>query len=139
MRKDINGQRVPEYGMVPPGVSADWNRFAYRFFNDTQYCRGLETAAQALAQIGHPDAPALLADAKSYREDLMRAYRWMQSRSPLVQLANGTWVPSHPAILDCFGDVEEFVLGEVRPVGLVVVIGAHVAALRVVGINTACR
>jgi hypothetical protein len=111
-RKDINGQRVPEYGMVPPGVSADWNRFAYRFFNDIQYCRGLETAAQALAQIGHPDATALLADAKNYREDLMRAYHWTQARSPVVLLANGTWVPNHPAILDCFGNVEEFVPSE---------------------------
>ena len=30
-------EKVPEYGLMPPGVSADWNRFAYRFFNDAQY------------------------------------------------------------------------------------------------------
>ena len=29
---------------MPPGVTADWERYAYRFFNDAQYCRGLEAA-----------------------------------------------------------------------------------------------
>ena len=48
-------------------------------FSTAADCR---TAAQALAEIGHPDAPALLADAKSYREDLQRAYRWMQGPLP---------------------------------------------------------
>ena len=111
-RLDIHGRRVPEYGLVPPGVTADWNRFAYRLFNDIQFCHGLETAAQALADIGHPDAPALLADAKSYREDLLRASRWLTGHCPVVPLANGTWTPNYSGLLDCFGNVEEFVPGE---------------------------
>ncbi len=81
-RLDIYGRRVPEYGLVPPGVTADWNRFSYRLFNDIQYCRGLRDAAKALAEIGHPDAPALLADAKAYRKDLRRAYRWIEGTLP---------------------------------------------------------
>ena len=28
---DPYGGKVPEYGLVPPGVSADWNAFSYRF------------------------------------------------------------------------------------------------------------
>ena len=71
-RVDSRGQPVPEYGLFPPGVTADWNRYAYRFFNDAQYCAGLNSAAQMLAQAGHPDAPRLLEDAKQYREDLLR-------------------------------------------------------------------
>ena len=109
---DLNGEKVPEYGLMPPGVTADWERYAYRYFNDTQYCHGLETIAQELAAIGHPDAPALLADAKQYREDLMRAYRWTQARCPVVAIGNGTWVPNHPAMLDIFGNVEEMVPAE---------------------------
>src|SRR5580700_7882994 len=35
-RLDIHGERVPEFGLMPPGVTADWDRFAYRFFNDAQ-------------------------------------------------------------------------------------------------------
>jgi hypothetical protein len=111
-RLDIHGQRVPEYGLIPPGVSADWNRFSFRLFNDIQFCHGLETAAQALAGIGHPDAPALLADAKSYREDLQRACRWLTERCPVVLLANGAWAPNCSGMLDCLGNIEEFVPGE---------------------------
>ena len=111
-RLDAHGQKVPEYGLMPPGVTADWNRYAYRFFNDAQYCAGLESAARALAEVGHPAAPALLEDAKQYREDLVRAYRWTQARSPVVRLDNGTWVPDGPAILDCFGRPDDFLPGE---------------------------
>ena len=42
---------APEYGLMPPGVSADWCRFAYRFFNDAQYYHGLEMAGEALADV----------------------------------------------------------------------------------------
>jgi hypothetical protein len=69
------GGQVPESGLMPPGVTADWPRYAYRFFNDSQYCHGLESAAQALATIGHPDAPTFLGEAKAYREDLLRPAR----------------------------------------------------------------
>ncbi len=108
-RFDARGEKVPEYGLMPPGVSADWNRFAYRFFNDTQYCHGLASIARALAQIGHPDGPELLLHAKQYREDLLRAYWWMQARCPVVPLGNGVWVPNHPAMVDTFGNVEDMI------------------------------
>ena len=111
-RLDADGGKVPEYGLMPPGVTADWERYAYRFFNDAQYCHGLEAIAHELAAIGHPDAPALLADAAQYRADLWRAYRWTQARCPVVPLRNGTWVPNHPAMLDIFGNVEEMVPAE---------------------------
>ena len=111
-RFDVRGQKVPEYGLMPPGVTADWNRYAYRFFNDAQYCAGLEAAARVLAEVGHPAAPALLEDARQYREDLVRAYRWTQARSPVVRLDDGTWVPDGSALLDCFGRTDDFLPGE---------------------------
>ena len=111
-RLDPWGEKVPEYGLMPPGVSADWNRFAYRFFNDAQYCHGLLAAAAVLAEIGHPEAPTLLAEAEQYRKDLLRAFRWTQARCPVVPLADGTWTANHPSMLACFGNVEEFFPGE---------------------------
>jgi hypothetical protein len=102
------GEKAPEHGLMPPGVTADWNRYSYRFFNDAQYCAGLEAAVGMLASIGHPDAPALRADAEAYRRDIVRAYRHAQARSPVVRIGNGTWAPYAPSILDCFGNVEEF-------------------------------
>ena len=109
---DARGQKVPEYGLMPPGVTADWERYGYRFFNDIQYCHGLEAIAQELAAIGHADVPALLAEAREYRADLLRAYRWTQARCPVVPLRDGTWVPNHPAMLDIFGNIEEMVPAE---------------------------
>ncbi len=97
-RLDARGQKVPEYGLMPPGVSADWCRFAYRFFNDAQYYRGLETAGQALADVGDPAAAAILKDAKEYRKDIVRALHSMQAKSPVVRLRDGTWVPADPAL-----------------------------------------
>jgi hypothetical protein len=111
-RLDLHGDKLPEFGLMPPGVSADWNRFGYRYFNDTQFCHGAEAAAEALAAIDYPGATAQLADAKGYHEDLLRAYRWTQARCPVVALADGTWVTNHPAMLDVFGTVEEMVPAE---------------------------
>ncbi len=85
-RVDARGEKVPEYGLMPPGVSADWNRFAYRFFNDAQYCRGLRKAGEALADIGDSSAPAMLADSQAYRDDIVRAYHAMQAKMPVVAL-----------------------------------------------------
>jgi hypothetical protein len=109
---DARGQKLPEYGLMTPGVTADWGRFAYRVFNDAQYCHGLQAAAQALAEVGQTEAPAFLTEAKNYRDDLLRAYRWTTSRSPVVPLSNGDWVPNHPTLLDVFGNVEGFMPGE---------------------------
>ncbi len=109
---DVHGEKVPEYGLTPPGVTADWGRYAFRFFNEAQYCAGLGAAARALADVGHPDASKFLEEATAYRQELVRAYRWTQARSPVVRLDDGTWVPADPALLDCFGRVEDFLPGE---------------------------
>jgi hypothetical protein len=109
-RLDANGDKVPEYGLMPPGATADWGRYCYRFFNDVQYYYGLRTTGQILARIGHPEASAILADAKDYREDLLRAYRWTEARMPVVPLGNGTWVPNPPAHLYLFGNVEDMLV-----------------------------
>jgi hypothetical protein len=109
---DARGEKTPEYGLMPPGVSADWNRFAYRFFNDAQYYYGLLKAGEALAAIGDPAAREILENAKEYRENIMRSYHWLQARMPVVPLRNGTWVPADPSLLGCYGNVEDFLPGE---------------------------
>jgi hypothetical protein len=111
-RLDPRGGKVPEYGLMTPGVSADWNRFAYRFFNEAQYCAGLEGAGRALAKINHPEAASFIADAKEYQQDIQRAYRWTQSRSPVIPVKTGAWMPYYPSLLDCFGNIDGFLPGE---------------------------
>ena len=60
-------RETPECGLMPPGVGADWNRFAYRFAIQAHYHAGLHEAAQALATINYPTASKLLATARSFR------------------------------------------------------------------------
>jgi hypothetical protein len=108
-RKDAAGRTLPEYGLMPPGVNSDYSRFAYSFYNDSQYCHGLGMIGRMLTTIGHPEANAILAEAKQYREDLVRAFHWTQARCPVVALRNGTWVPNHPGTLYIFGNIEEMI------------------------------
>lgn len=111
-RLDPRGEKLPEYGLVPPGVVADWNVFAYRFFLEGHYCAGLRDAAQALAAIRSPEAPALLESAAEFRHDILRAYHYTQERCPVVPLRDGTWAPASPGMLYCFGPIADFYPGE---------------------------
>ncbi len=98
------GEKVPEYGLMPPGVAADWNRFGYRSYNQGNFYAGLYGAAYCLADIGHQDANSLLSSAVQFRGDIQRAYRWTQQHSPVVPLSNGTWVPYYPSFVYGFGE-----------------------------------
>jgi hypothetical protein len=107
-RLDPHGQRLPEYGLAPPGVLADWNRYAYYFYANAHYCAGLEAVARALADIQHPDGEETRRAAAEYREALLRAWRWQQARMPVVPLRNGTWVKPCPSSLYSFGLTRDF-------------------------------
>ncbi|UCD28499.1 MAG: hypothetical protein JSV03_15685, partial [Planctomycetota bacterium] len=111
-RLDARGEKVPEFGLVPPGVAADWNRYAYRFVLEAHHCAGLQQAARALEDIQHPDASSLLGKAAEFRENIVRAYRWTQSRSPVLPLADGSWIPAYPGMLYCLGRIEDIIPGE---------------------------
>jgi hypothetical protein len=84
---------------MPPGVIADWNAFAYYFCLSGYYYAGLRASAEALADIGWPDAPGLLADAAQFRQAIMRAYRATQADMPVYRLRSGTCVPVYPSQL----------------------------------------
>jgi len=111
-RLDARGRKIPQHGLTPPGVIADWPRFTNSTFQAAHYCAGLREAARVLGQINHPDAPTLAQEAIEYREDILRAYRWTQARTPAVPLADGTWVPAYPPIFFVFGEVGGFFPGE---------------------------
>lgn len=103
-KMNASGEKVPEYGLMPPGVAADWNRFGYRSYIQGNFYAGLYGAARCLADIGYPDANSLLSNAARFREDIQRAYRWTQQHSPILPLNNGTWVPYYPSFVYGFGD-----------------------------------
>jgi len=111
-RLDARGEKVPEYGLVPPGVQADWNAFAYYFSMEGYYYAGLRHAAEALGGIGHPEAGALAERARKLLQEILRAYAWTQSRAPVVALQNGAWVTQYPGQVHCPGPTDGFFPGE---------------------------
>lgn len=109
---DLKGEKMPEYGLMPPGVAADWNRFAYRFFNQAHYYAGLAETSEVLKDIGYPEASKFSTDARDFKEDIIRSFRWNQARMPVLGLSNGNWIPAYPGMLYCFGKVGEMYPGE---------------------------
>lgn len=99
MAMDARGEKVPEYGLVPPGVTGDWSRFGYRFYAQAIYHAGLANAAHVLQEIGDPAGAALVEEAKAFRADIVRAYRIAQSRHPVLPLPNQAWVRPYPCMI----------------------------------------
>ena len=91
------GLRAIEKGLLPPGSLEDIGD--WRCWSSTNiYCWwGMNNAARALADIGHPEAKRLLAEADSYRNDIRAAFLEAMHRSPVVQLRDGSWAPHIPS------------------------------------------
>lgn len=99
---------LSEAGLMPPGVMADWNAFAYYFCLNGYYHAGLAHAAEALARVGCEEAEALRQEAAALRAAIRRAYRQTQSRMPVLPLRNGSWTPGHPSQVHCPGPTNDY-------------------------------
>jgi hypothetical protein len=111
-QSDRDGYIAPESGLMPPGVSADWSRFDYRFFNDAHFCAGLREAGRVLGEIEGSESEVFRDAARSYAQDTRRAFEWCRARSPVLRLNDGTWVPGYPALMGAHGRVEDYFAGE---------------------------
>lgn len=112
MRLDALGRKPPQFGLVPPGVIADWNAYQYYFYSNGTFCAGLDAAGRALVAVGYPGAADFVREAQAYRLDILRAYRWAQARTPAVPLDDGTWVPGQPSQIHCPGPLSEYYPGD---------------------------
>lgn len=102
----------PEAGLMPPGVMADWNAYAYHFCLDAYYAAGLRTVGEALVAAGDPDGGALRMQGARLAAETRRAFLRTQGRSPVVPLRNGTWVPYYPSQLHSPGRLGGFFPGD---------------------------
>ena len=48
--------RAPEYGLMPPGVMADWNSFAYHYAMNAYYYAALREVGTALSDLSAPSS-----------------------------------------------------------------------------------
>jgi hypothetical protein len=111
-RLDPRGEKAPEYGLMPPGVMADWNAFAYHFCLNAYYAAALHELGAALREIGDPNAATFTRGAAELRENTLRAYRWTQAQSPALPLQNGAWIPAYPSQLHSPGRLADFFPGQ---------------------------
>lgn len=110
-RRDPQGEKLPEFGLMTPGRTADWGHWGYTFYVNGYDYQGLHKAAYALKAIGHPEAGRFELIADQFRKEIVRAYRWSQSRTPLVPLRDGTWIAGFPYELNSLGSLEQFYTG----------------------------
>lgn len=88
-----------ESGFLPAGSLEDVTDFHYWLSTNALTWRGVDTAAKALAAIGHPEAARIRREADAYAADLKRGFETMRQHSPLVRLRDGRWVPHYPSRL----------------------------------------
>ena len=96
IRTDANGEKVLEYGLIPPGHLEDNPEWLY-WYAVNGYCyRGMKAVTEVLADIKHPDLERLKKDAAAFREDIRTAMKRSMELSPVTQLADGTYSPFVP-------------------------------------------
>jgi len=103
---------VRGYGLMPPGVMADWNAFAQHFGLSAYYAAGLRELGGALDSLGHPDAKQFLRGSRDLAEATRRAFEANAAQAPVVPLRDGTWVPFYPAQAHTPGPVARAFPGE---------------------------
>jgi hypothetical protein len=99
IRKQREATRQPgarEYGLLPASSLEDNADWANWFSINCYAWAGLDGAARALADIGHPEANRLRSEADSYRTELRAAVLRASQDAPLTQLRDGTYVPYVP-------------------------------------------
>ena len=88
-----------ERGLLPAGSLEDIGDWWTWLSTSCYTWRGLETAAWALEQIKHPEAPRLRKEADAYHANLLVNFRKASDRSPVVRLRDGTAVPHIPSMV----------------------------------------
>jgi len=118
MKYDENGEKVLEYGFLPAGALEDVTEYWYWLATNAYTYLGMKNAADALADIGHPDGERLVKEALEYKEDLLRGFSESMIRSPVVRLLSGTYVPHIPSRLyrrgRSFGWIRETLEGAIH-------------------------
>jgi len=95
-RLDENGAPVREYGLLPASSLEDNADWANWFAINCYAWAGLDRAALALEDIGHPDAARIRREADAYRVELRRAILRASQNAPVTQLRDGAYVPWVP-------------------------------------------
>ena len=103
-----------ERGLLPPGDLEDIGDWWTWLSTSCYTWRGLDTAAWALEQINHPEAPRVRQEADTYHTNLLANFRKAADRSPVVRLRDGTAVPHIPSMVHRRGTLLRLDLRDAR-------------------------
>lgn len=95
---DIHGDKVREYGLLPASQLEDDIDWAHWFSVNAYAWAGMLHTAEALEEIGSPEAPAIRKQADGYRADLRAAVMRAVESAPAARMQDGTYEPYVPVI-----------------------------------------
>jgi hypothetical protein len=93
---DANGDKVIEYGFLPPGSLEDVTDFWYWLATNAATYWGFKNSAKTLVEIGHPEGKRLLAEAEVFGDNLRNGFTESMTLAPVVKLRDGTFIPHYP-------------------------------------------
>lgn len=96
MLTDEQGNRLPQYGLMPAGHLEDNPEWRHWFAVNAQACGGMLRIVQVLKDIEHPEAPRLIKETEEFRNDIRTAVQRAMEESPVIRIADGTYIPHIP-------------------------------------------
>ncbi|UCG48291.1 MAG: hypothetical protein JSU94_00660, partial [Phycisphaerales bacterium] len=87
----------PIYGLSPASSLEDVVEYQYWFATNSYFYLGMKRAAEALADINHPEAERIAREAQRYRRDIEAAAREAATRAAAVRLRDGSFAPYVPS------------------------------------------
>ncbi len=87
------GQKIPEYGLLPADNLEDNTDWGHWFGVNAEAVRGMEMLADALKDVGAPEAAHYADEAAAYKSDLRDAVLRAAQVAPVVRLQNNTYIP----------------------------------------------
>ena len=94
--KDAQGRPARDYGLLPASHLEDNSDWGQWFTINAFAWAGLDRTAQALADIGHPEAARVRREADAYRADLRAAVLRAAETAPVRRMRDGTFAPYVP-------------------------------------------
>jgi hypothetical protein len=93
----MHTQGSPIYGLSPASSLEDVIEYQYWFATNAYFYLGMKRVALALSDIGHPEAAHIAAEAEKYRSDIEAAAREATTKSAVVTLRDGNYIPYVPS------------------------------------------
>jgi hypothetical protein len=95
---DVRGEKVREYGLLPAGQLEDNSDWAHWFVINAYAWAGMARTADALADVGNPEAARVRTEADDYLRDIRDDLRRAIEAAPVVRMQDGTYEPYVPVV-----------------------------------------